>query len=764
MLSKIIKIKNVGLLRDIGQTELKRFTLLYGDNGHGKSTLAWILRACALNDVARIKARKSFGAEDEPDLHLLFTGTTTTQSQFTVNAWVNPYSRIEIFDMDFVDSNVYAGLGVDSQHRQSLFNFILGESLVQLKKQIDDCTAASSTASRESSNAFNSLAPYAKPYPVATFLALTAHQDLEDRIDKATRRVQSLKNVAGIMVKDSPESTNPSFELETTLELFNRTISDLEVEAEKRVRDHIGNRPPRMEAWLEEGLNYIPGAEVCPFCQQGLEHAHDVIKVYGAFFTETYKAFKADLITHGTTLARKLAAATADRLDNLLKVNNARIGSWNEQLPLPTPALDVARLRELLAAAEGIVMPAVSAKIDNPMSVIDPEVASKAKPYLDEVGQILCNYKAEIDQIKAQITAFKSGLQQGSLGGAERDLAQLHAMRNLSDVDYLAKKADYVAKKAAHQALKDQKAALMTQLQQLIPEKLGPYATQINTVLGELGAGFQIVQLAATQPGGRSTVEYKLSFEGGYEVPVGNRESCRQTHAFGSTLSEGDKKTLAFAFFIARLREDQNLGEKVVVIDDPISSLDRFRQRSTAKILKGLSEQVKQLIVASHDARFLAYLRKQLDGAGINPQDVCEMQVVRVQNGATFSPCDLHHEARQGHERKRVDLENFVLGVGGINHLDALEDIRKVLEAYLKKKYPLNINERWTLSQIVSEIDNLNPVVTFNLISHKAALAQLNNDIVEHCHGGNIDEDMGITDVEVRNLAKRAFDLMYNGL
>ena len=60
-------------------------------------------------------------------------------------------------------------------------------------------------------------------------------------------------------------------------------------------------------------------------------------------------------------------------------------------------------------------------------------------------------------------------------------------------------------------------------------------------------------------------------------VPVLAANPAPGTPSFKSTLSAGDRNTLALAIFFASLKQDANLTDKIIVIDDPISSLDDHR-------------------------------------------------------------------------------------------------------------------------------------------------------------------------------------------
>src|SRR5690606_12156136 len=93
-------------------------------------------------------------------------------------------------------------------------------------------------------------------------------------------------------------------------------------------------------------------------------------------------------------------------------------------------------------------------------------------------------------------------------------------------------------------------------LDQLMAASLAAFQEAINAHLRGFGAPFTIRELKPSYLGGgvpRS--EYVLEVRGA-SVPVGAANGGALT--FHSVLSEGDKRTLAFAFFLARLFADPN--------------------------------------------------------------------------------------------------------------------------------------------------------------------------------------------------------------
>ena len=64
----------------------------------------------------------------------------------------------------------------------------------------------------------------------------------------------------------------------------------------------------------------------------------------------------------------------------------------------------------------------------------------------------------------------------------------------------------------------------------------------------------------------------RLRFLVAIECSIDNEND--KTPNFRNTLSESDKRLLAFAFFVSLLSHDRELDKKVVVFDDPMSSFE----------------------------------------------------------------------------------------------------------------------------------------------------------------------------------------------
>ena len=127
MISKLLKLRGIGLYHDALGSSLTnnkalsfgKCTILYAENGRGKSTLAAILRSLATGDASLIQERVTLDGTLAPLATFLIGTVSHTYANAT---WNNPYSEILVFDTHFVDTNVYSGASVSVAQRRNLLS------------------------------------------------------------------------------------------------------------------------------------------------------------------------------------------------------------------------------------------------------------------------------------------------------------------------------------------------------------------------------------------------------------------------------------------------------------------------------------------------------------------------------------------------------------------------------------------------------------------------------------------------------------------
>ena len=160
--------------------------------------------------------------------------------------------------------------------------------------------------------------------------------------------------------------------------------------------------------------------------------------------------------------------------------------------------------------------------------------------------------------------------------------------------------------------------------EQEIAETFERYGECLNKYLNAFGAGFRIIQLEQTRRGAVLRVDYKIGLpiagSSHKRIPLTVRGNDVSEQSFRNVLSEGDKRTLALAFFLAQLDERPDLPGLIVVFDDPVSSLDENRQLYTSEVIGETSRNAKQTIVLSHRPDFLY---RVYDHYGRGPNTPC---------------------------------------------------------------------------------------------------------------------------------------------
>jgi wobble nucleotide-excising tRNase len=111
------------------------------------------------------------------------------------------------------------------------------------------------------------------------------------------------------------------------------------------------------------------------------------------------------------------------------------------------------------------------------------------------------------------------------------------------------------------------------------------YETAINTYLRKFNAGFSLGSVSSVNTRAGSSCTYNVVIN---NVPVAVTADADGVPAFRNTLSSGDRNALALAFFFASLDRDSQLAEKIVVIDDPMTSLDEYRSLTTIQEMRRL--------------------------------------------------------------------------------------------------------------------------------------------------------------------------------
>ena len=293
MIRRIKVIRNVGTFESesgAATLDLKRLSLIYAENGRGKTTLSAILRSLKTGNPLPIMERQRLGSDQAPYV-VLESDNNPKRLIFETSQWNSEFPNFHIFDDTFIDENVYSGLDVSSQHRQGLHDLILGEQGVSLSRRLDGFVSRITEHN-------TTLSEKAKDIPdavlgglsVEEFCDLPISDDIDAKIDVARLDLNAARDRFDTVQSKAlfQQIKLPEFDLQAIEKLLATDLDGLDKSAEARVQEHVLTLVWKNgEEWVSEGVGYLndSNSDSCPFCGQDIT-GRALVNHYRAYCSE----------------------------------------------------------------------------------------------------------------------------------------------------------------------------------------------------------------------------------------------------------------------------------------------------------------------------------------------------------------------------------------------------------------------------------------------------------------------------------------------
>ena len=202
-----------------------------------------------------------------------------------------------------------------------------------------------------------------------------------------------------------------------------------------------------------------------------------------------------------------------------------------------------------------------------------------------------------IRAVNALIAAKKEETGGANVRAAEAVLAHRRAVK-IRHADPVARAcAEYAHLTEEKDAIGRRKDEIRTRLNAHTMRVMRPYEQRINHYLDAFNAGFRIAETRHGYPSGTAASTYQIVINEN-AIELGDARTPADRPSFKNTLSSGDRTTLALAFFLVHLEQDQDLADKTVVFDDPFGSQDAFRRRQTVHEIAKVGRNCAQVYCA----------------------------------------------------------------------------------------------------------------------------------------------------------------------
>lgn len=696
MIDAIKFIANVGEFERVDDDPplpLARLTLLYAENARGKTTLAEVLRSLATGDATLLASRQRLDTK-KPSRVIINVAGQSNPVVFEDGAWASaPLETIRVFDDAFAFANVSSGLDVYTAHRKNLHELILGQQGVDLDNEIRRCmrrTRELQDQHRKLRERIREAVPFKlAEKDVDEFCRFPPHADVDAAIhnQEQLRAAVAQENA----IRDTPSLSRlelPAIDADAIRQRLRTGLANLNDETLERVTAHLRQLNTSGEQWVRQGMEYVQGATAtndCPFCGQDLTIS-PLIAHYQQYFGDAYRNLNSAIRQHQREFSTAHGSGARSAFLQVVQHNATLAQFWSPFCEVGPTEVNGDDLLKAWADAADPIDALLRRKTDAPLDEIAlPDDVSSAIVRYEDRRRSNGNVNNTIDIANREILEVKAKATSTAAATVDAEILRLQKTKARYSPDVAALCAAYDEKQAEIDASENEAQAAKEQLEEYRNTVFPEYEAGVNKYLERFSATFQIKRLRSQDITSGPISTYAIEIKGEM-VPVAREKVPPDEHSFGSTLSAGDRSTLALAFFFEALRQHPQVGELVVVIDDPVSSLDEHRLLMTVEEIKKLVGQVAQVIVLSHNKRFLATIWDQTKTAASDSRTA--LKIVRRNDGSSLLPWDVSAEVVTMHDILHKRIETYVQTGSNGDERSVAEGLRPYLEGFLRVMYP----------------------------------------------------------------------------
>lgn len=688
MITKIRRLKNIGKFYNYSARgdglDWDKNTFVIAPNAYGKSTLVDVLRSVRDNDPKMVLARRTLGSVASPEAVIIIDGDNHV---FNGRRWARAYPAMRIFDVRFIHTNILSH-EIGHEHRKNIHKIIIGARGIELAEEL----AQRKTKEKKKRQQLDTLAAQFNEagfvhHTLDAFLAIPASEEaaVASRIEKVRKDIKSKESETQIRAMGHPDPLSvPAFDLSAAKALAGSRLAAVHEAAEMRVLAHIDQNfkeKNRARQFIRDGLDLMQAD--CPFCGQDLKKAADLLQAYREFFDDAFRTYQSSLKEHAEALSNWNLDNDLTALVSSHNANSSTLRQWEPFIgteTLPDVSAFVETRRAKLAGLKAKVQAELQRKQKDPNEDADLSQFDALSEELASLKEAIVSYNDAVTEFTKKAKDHVANLPKSDVNSIRLALAKEREIEKRFESGWKKWGTDYQAAKNEAADLLAKKDEKQKELEDYTKSMFDIYQERINRVLLALGADFAITGLSS-KTDARANESYTdfgfLILE--KRVPLTARQD--DAPCFKNTLSEGDKGTLAFAFFIASLERTPDLDKQIVILDDPLSSLDETRREATARILFDLSPRVRQLCVFTHKKDFLWMLFDKMPGSTV-------LQVRSdKKNGSSLEAFDVEEDRKGEYVRMVDDLERYVDEDFGPTPDTMQGNIRRIFEIVLKTKY-----------------------------------------------------------------------------
>lgn len=768
MIKKILNITGTGkfLNYQLGgenrPNDFEQINLIYGENGSGKTTLMLILRSLKGEKYLLPKVR-SFDRNFDQNIEILFNNGSNVVYKYENNNWDNNFTNIEIFDTHFINQNIYTGLEINHEHKKNLYEVLFGDEGIQFKKEIQDIKkriAENNSIKREIERLIE--AAINNIYKADEFCKIIIDDNIDEKLIEKEKELGTAKSFSEI--KTQPNLLQiPRFEIPfndvTLIEILEKSLDNIDdkyIELFNDHKEHL-NIESSKENWIKIGFDAIED-ETCPFCLRVFEEPLDIIESYKQYFNVEYNSL-IDSLSYVTQSVNNYSVDSVFlSIENVISRNLHLLNFWKnhiDQIPKISSIMDE---RNNFSEKYSIVQEIINSKTKNPIKSFSSKSIPELINFIKGVNDKIDHFNSQINKYNELITELKSGDAKDEIAiGREYEKLKIEKKRFDPKLEKSCKALFETT--ALLTSLNVSKEEKQGQLHEYSVKMFEKYGDTINEYLSNFASYLEIRNFDSGYIGSSQDpiIKYGIFISGN---EIYQDESSNPN--FKYTVSEGDKGSIALAFFLAKLKVDNNLREKIIVFDDPVSSFDLNRKATTISKLLDLGKDANQLIVLSHNIYFAGEFWNRTRQTGRRTS--CN-QINFMHNSAQISSYNINSNLLASVIKDSKEMKKFVSDgcVNDTKRRSIARCIRPSLEGYFRLKFFDEISDNDWLGSFILNIRESDSSSPFYRLRDRilSELTDINDYSKKYHHSLNNDAHIEpINDAELRNYCSRTLDMI----
>ncbi len=417
---------------------------------------------------------------------------------------------------------------------------------------------------------------------------------------------------------------------------------------------------------------------------------------------------------------------------------------WAPMCDMPKLKIDTVRIVKAWQEARKVIIDTLGNKRASPLDRFEFNEDSKEKiKSFQECSALVEENSRELLNMNITIRQIKEETSSGNIEEVLNKLKPLLATKNRFSPDIAPLCDDYIKEKENKQQKEEEKIKIRGALDKHREAIFPKYQSAINKHLNNFNASFKVGRVIPTNPKGRASCSYYFLINN-VAVPLEFDDSSQLAPAFKNTLSSGDRSTLALAFFFASLDQDPDISKRVIIIDDPVTSLDDMREISTTQEIQSLIGRAAQVIVLSHDKDFLCKIWDNADN-----RNTATLEVRRTGAcSSTITKWDIHPDTIEDYDIRHEELREYDEENIGVR-VKIAQNIRYILERFCRvgwtKYCPPGFKLGSFQSQIRRSLSSENPILS------SEDFREFSN-LVDYAHKFHHDTNSRAWEREIRNI------------